>query len=395
MNYYILMILSILLNPISSLILSPDFSNFFEDDNIQIVSSPVIEEHPDKNKGLRNNKRYSFKEDLYDLQRKKKYIKENARQRKKTITISFAGDCTLGYDMNFSYHNSFPHQLEIQGNNYGYFFEKVKSIFENDDLTIVNLETTLTTSTKKADKKFRFKGDPSYTNILKEGNIEMVNISNNHIYDYFQKGFLDTINALKDGGILYSGEGHIEYYCVKDITIASLGYRGWHTHIKPVITRDIKEAKEKADIIIVSFHWGNENTYYPNQIQKTLGRFTIDQGADVVVGHHPHVIQGIERYRDKYIVYSLGNFSFGGNKNPKDKDTFIFQNEFTLINKKVVKSIGNIIPCSISSVKHINNYQPTVLENSQRERVMNRIYEYSNRLKYGIGKETIPLSPSN
>lgn len=380
MTYYLLIVFLSFSSLFNSSAYDSNISYDFQTDYIEIIASPLT----DKNQKMYSMKKYSFNKDLSEIVHQKKYIRDNIEQRKRTITISFAGDCTLGYDETFSYYNSFPFTLEKENNNYEYFFNKVKTIFENDDLTIVNLETTLTNATKKADKKFRFKGEPSYVNILKKGNIEMVNIANNHIYDYLNKGFLDTIKNLENAGILYSGEGYTQYYSIKDITIASIGYRGWSTNIKDQLAKDIKEAKKKADIIVISFHWGQEYTYYPNQTQISLGRFAIDQGADIVTGHHPHVIQGIERYKDRYIVYSLGNFSFGGNKNPKDKDTIIFQNEFTVLDKKIIKNLGRIIPCSISSVKNINNYQPAILQGNERTRVIDRIYNYSSKLKYGI-----------
>jgi poly-gamma-glutamate capsule biosynthesis protein CapA/YwtB (metallophosphatase superfamily) len=303
------------------------------------------------------------------------------------VTISFAGDCTLGTDESFSYVNSFPYRLEKENNDYSYFFEGVRGVFATDDLTLVNLETTLTTATRKAEKAFRFKGDPSYVEILKEGHIEMVNISNNHIYDYLQKGFDETLKNLEKGGVMYSGEGHIAYYSIKGITIASIGYGGWSTSIQDDLEKDIKLARENADLIIVSFHWGKERSFYPLKAQTDLGRFSIDKGADVVVGHHPHVIQGIEKYKGKYIVYSLGNFCFGGNRNPSDKDSFIFQSHFILKGKRVVRSEGQIIPCSISSVDHVNDYQPTILEGDEKEEVLERIYKYSSKLKYGIKRD--------
>lgn len=300
------------------------------------------------------------------------------------IRISFAGDCTLGTDESFPYTNSFPYRLKRNNNDFSYFFAKVKPIFEKDDLTLVNLETTFTNATKKVEKAFRFKGDPSYVNILKEGAVEMVNIANNHIYDYLEAGFRDTLDALEKGGILYSGEGYIAYYRVKGITIASLGYTGWRTSVREKLEEDIEEARKKADVVIVSFHWGKERSFYPNAVQKELRRFSIDKGADVVVGHHPHVIQGIEQYKDRYIVYSLGNFSFGGNRNPSDKDTFIFQNDFVVESGRVRKSNGRVIPCRISSSKHVNDYQPTPLEGRDAERILDRIYTYSSSLEYGI-----------
>jgi poly-gamma-glutamate capsule biosynthesis protein CapA/YwtB (metallophosphatase superfamily) len=300
------------------------------------------------------------------------------------LLISFAGDCTIGTDESFSYVNSFPYRFEKVGGDFSYFFKSVQPVFEADDLTLVNLETTLTRAEKKADKKFRFKGDPSYVQILKEGSIEMVNISNNHIYDYLNAGFKETLKTLENAGIHYSGEGIIAYYPVKDLTVASIGYNGWSTVIKKSLAADIKAAGEKADIIIVSFHWGQEYSFYPNSTQMELGRFAVEQGADIVVGHHPHVVQGIELYKGKFIVYSLGNFCFGGNRNPRDKDTFIFQNRFLFEDKKLKESRGMIIPCSLSSVDYVNDFQPTVLSGAEKDRVAERLFEYSRELKYGI-----------
>lgn len=303
------------------------------------------------------------------------------------VLMSFAGDCTIGTDETFGYTNSFTDMFKKQKNDCSYFFGGVKDIFQADDLTLVNLETTFTKATAKADKKFRFKGDPEYVNILKAGSIEMVNIANNHIYDYLQKGFDDTVETLKTAGIYYSGLGNVSYYDVKGITVASLGYKIWDNPSPQKLKSDIAKACESADLVVVSFHWGIERSYYPNEAQLKLGRLSIDCGADIVIGHHPHVIQGIELYKDKYIVYSLGNFCFGGNKNPTDKDTMIFQAEFTMQENKLEACVGRIIPCSISSVKHINDYRPTVLEGEEGRRVLDRIYTYSKSLKYGIQPE--------
>ena len=315
-----------------------------------------------------------------------KELKLKDKDEEIAITISFAGDCTLGTDESFPYINSFPYRLEKEGNDMGYFFKNVRRVFELDDLTLVNLENPFTNAAKKANKKFRFKGDPSYVNILKEGSVEMVNIANNHIYDYLEQGYKDTLDTLEKEGILYSGEGNIAYYQAKGITIGSVGYTGWDTSIKKKLLADIETVREKSDLVIASFHWGSEYSNYPNSVQLELGRLCIDKGVDVVVGHHPHVIQGIENYRGKYIVYSLGNFCFGGNRNPKDKDSFIFQNKFVFKNRKVEKNEGIIIPCRISSVNYVNDYQPTILKEKEEQHVLDRIYTYSNELKYGIKK---------
>jgi len=355
-----------------------------KNDNEPDMVSPIKREEGailDLETAPRNKEPLNTKQDVEQQVAEKTTDQDEFQQK---IVISLAGDCTLGTDESFSYVNSFPYQVKKQNEDWGYFFAGVKDIFENDDLTLVNLETTFTTAKKKAKKTFRFKGDPSYVNILKEGSVEMVNIANNHIYDYLQKGFDDTIETLEQAGILYSGEGHIAFFETKGITIASLGYCGWSTSIKDQVKRDIEDVRAKADLVIVSFHWGKDRSNYPNEIQKELGRFAIDQGADLVAGHHPHVIQGIEKYQGRYIVYSLGNFCFGGNRNPKDKDTFIFQNEFIFRDGQLKESQCKIIPCRISSVTHVNDYQPTVLEGEEAQRVMNRILKYSSSLEYAF-----------
>lgn len=308
------------------------------------------------------------------------------------ILISFAGDVTIGTDETFTYTNSFPDRYERVGRDDSYFFKGVKHLFENDDLTLVNLETTFTTSKKKADKRYRFKAEPSMVNILTEGSVEMVNISNNHIYDYLDIGFQETLQTLEQADIQYSGEGHIAYYEAKGITIASIGYIAWNTEIQDSLEKDIAEARDNADLVIVSFHWGEESSNYPISVQMDLGRFCIDQGVDIVVGHHPHVMQGIDKYKGKYIVYSLANFCFGGHGNPKDKDTFIFQGRFTFQNGEFINNEGIVYACSVSSQSNINDYQPTLLKGEDREKVINRILEYSTKLKYGITSEDVIFS---
>lgn len=295
---------------------------------------------------------------------------------KTKVTISAIGDCTLGSDESYSKYGTFDDEFKKHNYDYGYFFENVRDILDKDDLTIANLETTLTTSTKKADKQYAFKGDPSYAKILKEGSVEAVNIANNHTFDYLRTGFDDTLKALDREGIGYFGYGYKYYKTVKGIKIGVLGYTGYDSSIatKNQIKKDIMQMRPQVNILIVSFHWGEENKYYPNKIQKDLGHFAIDQGADLVIGHHPHVIQGIEKYKDKFIVYSLGNFSFGGNRNPADKDSFIFQETF-IFNKsgELTGTEKNIIPVSVSSLKDRNDFKPTILTGKERNRVLEKI----------------------
>ena len=298
------------------------------------------------------------------------------------ITISAAGDFTLGTDETFQYAGSFPD--EANKNGLPYFVAELDDIFKKDDLSTVNLETTLTNAKEKAVKKFRFKGDPSYAQILKLGGIESVNLANNHIHDYLQKGYDDTIDTLKKENIGYFGYENKYITEVKGVKIGALGYEGWDdtSELREQVAKDIKELKEKgAEIILVHYHWGVERSYVPEESQKTLAHYTVDSGADLIIGHHPHVVQGVEEYNGKFIVYSLGNFMFGGNRNPSDKDTYVFQQTFHLKNGKLTdKKEINVVPFSISSVSHRNNYQPKKLQGTEAERVKKKIIDVSNQI---------------
>lgn len=296
------------------------------------------------------------------------------------VTISAAGDFTLGTDENFDYSTSLPARYE-EVQDPGYFLQNVKDIFASDDLTIVNLEGPLTTSEERADKQFSFKGDPSYTEILTNGSVEACNLANNHSKDYGIQGYEDTIANVEAAGIKTFG---YERTAIWETNGVKVGLAGVYELAEGMDCQDdmtaaIQSLKDAgADLVIVSFHWGVEKENYPDETQQTLAHAAIDQGADLVLGHHPHVLQGIEKYQGKYIVYSLGNFCFGGNKNPSDKDTMIFQQTFTLENGEVVEDDAiNIIPCRISSEDDYNNYQPTPAEGEEAQRILGRIQEYS------------------
>ncbi len=296
------------------------------------------------------------------------------------LTISAAGDCTLGTDVNFNTSTNFT-AMYNQQNNPGYFLEKVKPIFAADDLTIVNLEGTLTTSNTRVDKQFAFKGDPSYTAILTSSSVEAANLANNHSKDYGAQSYEDTIRYVEEAGVQTFGYDRVAVMDVKGVKVGLVGIYELADGLgrKQQVIDNIQAVKDQgAQLIIVSFHWGTERQNYPDDIQKTLAHLAIDEGADLVLGHHPHVLQGIEEYQGKNIVYSLGNFCFGGNSNPSDKDTMIFQQTFTLINGEVqLDNAKKIIPCSLSSVSGRNNYQPMPLEGDAAQRVLNRIEEYS------------------
>ncbi|HIX63203.1 MAG TPA: CapA family protein [Candidatus Mediterraneibacter colneyensis] len=299
-----------------------------------------------------------------------------------SITISAAGDCTLGTDEYFDQSRSL--NAFYDNNGPAYFFQNVKPVFEADNLTIVNMEGTLTESDERQDKTYAFKGPAEYTQILTEGSVEAANLANNHSRDYGEQSYTDTISALDAAGITNFG---YDRTAVMDINGIKVGLVGTYELAEGMGCEDgmianIRAVEEQgAQIVIVSFHWGIEKDNYPDENQVALAHSAIDNGADLVLGHHPHVLQGIENYNGKNIVYSLGNFCFGGNSNPSDKDTMIFQQTFTVQDGELVAdNVTNIIPCSVSSESGRNNYQPTPLEGEEKDRVMQKIQEFSSGL---------------
>lgn len=297
-----------------------------------------------------------------------------------SITISLVGDCTLGTDLNYGYSYSFMEMAANQSTDY--FFSNVYDIFSNDDLTIANLEGPLTDGSQSADKTFAFRGELWYTDILVDGSVEVVGLANNHSYDYGTEGYDDTIAAVEEAGIISYGYDRTQIIDVNGVQVGLVGMYelALGIGIKDNMIELIEQVKaDGAQVVIVSFHWGTESSYYADSVQEELAHTAIDTGADLVVGHHPHVLQGIEEYNGKYIVYSLGNFCFGGNKNPSDKDTIIYQQTFTVDEDGVALDADiNIIPCSVSSSTSLNNYQPTPLEGSEKTRVAEKLQNISS-----------------
>lgn len=297
-----------------------------------------------------------------------------------TITVSAAGDCTLGTDEFFSWEDSLPAKYE-ETRDFSYFFRNVKPVFSEDDLTIVNFEGTLTDSEYRADKQFAFKADKSYVNILTEGSVEAANLANNHSKDYGEESYTDTIAALDEAGIVNFGYDRTAIMEIKGVKIGLVGtyVLAEGIGVKDSMIANIQSLKDRgAQLVIVSLHWGEEKAAYPGEVQKELAHAAVDQGADLVIGHHPHVLQGIEKYNGRNIVYSLGNFCFGGNSYPSDMDTIIFQQTFTFeAGERKEDDVTNIIPCRISSADGYNNYQPTPAEGEEADRILQKLEERS------------------
>ncbi len=297
------------------------------------------------------------------------------------ITISAVGDCAIG-DLHYGAGapGSFAAKLAEVPSPLDYPFEKVRKIFEYDDLTIANLEGTFTERKAWSNPVFSIRGKPEWAAMLPRASIEVVDVYNNHSFDYGPEGHEDTKAALKAAGVAYFGKNSIDRRTIKGINVVNLGYLGGPEETMRLMVADVKREVGAETIVIVSFHWGVEAFYATHPDQVRLGRAAIDAGADLVLGHHPHVLQGIETYKERHIVYSLGNFVFGANSQPKDMDSIIYQERLHVANGKVARAEHQIIPVRISSAKDRNDFQPMLLEGEEAARVRKKVEDLSAKL---------------
>ena len=303
-----------------------------------------------------------------------------------TITISATGDNTLANGYGYSYSGSFNEAYANNGANY--FYQNVHDTLSKADLSLGNLEGVLTTATNKVDKSaqgsnaFWFKGRPEYAEtLIKAAPYDAVDLANNHSDDYLSTGFYDTVDALTSAGVGYFGYGHMYTTTRKGIKIAVLGYNvigeteqyidpgdntklvdGREDKIINDVRTDVAAAKSQGNqIVIVFYHWGTECNTGVDDYQTVIGHATVDAGANLVLGAHPHVIEPTEIYNGVPIVYSLGNFVFGGNYNEYDYTTEISQVSFNFVNGALKSTTSKSIPCLSSTSSNYNNFQPEIV----------------------------------
>jgi poly-gamma-glutamate synthesis protein (capsule biosynthesis protein) len=235
-------------------------------------------------------------------------------------------------------------------------------------MTLVNFEGTITETNAKKDKKFNFKAPAEYVDILTLGSVEAANIANNHIVDYGDQGEADTIAALENADIVVSGNGTLGIFEMDGVKVGMTGYCFPYKDGKKDISKDVKKLREAGcQIVIASFHWGSEYREDFTGEQRSIGRAAIKAGADIVVGHHPHIVQGIESYEDSYILYSVGNLVFGGNVDPDDRDAAAIRLTFTVGEKKVEDMDMAIVPLRLTEKKDGTDYRPVVAEGEEAE----------------------------
>lgn len=297
-----------------------------------------------------------------------------------SVTVSATGDCTLGNNQEQSYSGSFNYYYDTYGQDY--FFDGVRDIFASDDFTLINLECVLTDETEKVEKAWNLKGKPEYAGIMTGSSVEACSLGNNHTLDYGQQSLIDTQNVLDEAGIVYGYNDIIGTYTTDEgitIGVVSANLLSQNADREEYIKNGIENLKEQGvSLIIACCHWGIEREYYPNDYQVNTAHKIIDWGADLLIGNHPHVLQGMELYNGKVICYSLGNFCFGGNKNPTDKNTAIYQQTFNFLDGQLQPDINAcIIPCTLSSTQSANDFQPTVAENGKKQEIIDLMNTYS------------------
>ena len=337
-----------------------------------------------------------------------------AARKVQPVSISFAGDVTLGYH----YEEYFDEQLKAgrtREDLLAHGFAKVKATAKQADLFVVNLECPFTARGEKIPKNFNFRARPELIGALTEGGVDVVSLANNHLMDYGVEGLADTLNALDAAKIVHFGAGRslaearrpaiierrgiklafLGYFFLGDRNIEPAeviataqtpgvaGHRSDVAALQKMVEEDIALAKSQADLVIPFFHWGREGQHTPEPYQVQLAHAAIEAGAAAVVGSHPHVLQGMELYRQAPVLYSLGNFVFGGNWDPKDKETALVQLKFSPAGFLASK----IFPARSDSYPEVP-LQPSLLEGEPAQQLLRHLSVYSQ----GFGQRLPPLS---
>lgn len=293
----------------------------------------------------------------------------------KTVTITFTGDVTLGSEEK-KRANAASFDSVAAEKGYDYFFANMKDFFAEDDLTVINFEGVLSDSSagEKKDKTYRFRGPTDFARILTQSGIEACNIANNHSMDYGNKGYESTRTALEAAGLGVFGNDSVYIYAKDGIRVAFLGvnstaYNKRKTWAKEEIAR--LKAEEGVNAVVYVFHGGTEYGRVRNQMQEKASRYFIDCGADLIVMHHPHVVQGFDIYKNRSVCYSLGNFCFGGNKQVRAlpamvvRATLTFADDGAYLGQQLA-----LYPAHISGTDPQNNYQPLLVSGEDAQAAM-------------------------
>ncbi len=273
------------------------------------------------------------------------------RAEAREFTISIIGDQTLTSHQFLADSSPYSYAGRMK-DDYAYPFHNTVQYFTADDYTISNLECTLSDNKLKSAMQFYFKAPTAYANILIEGGVDFVTTANNHMLDFGEQGLQDTYAALEEYGIPYGKEDEAQIVTTDSGLVLGIycAYNDLHPDADRAAEAIRQLRDEGAEYVICCFHWGQELYYHPNQGQIDLAHACIDAGADLIYGTHTHCLQPIEDYNGGIILYSMGNWSFGGSSSPKDKDTAIVQIQVRRDENGVISNRGyTIVPCCVSS----------------------------------------------
>ncbi len=336
-----------------------------------------------------------------------RYIRyERGQMQMDEVVFSFTGDCTIGTWPEASMETNYNAIYKRSGSP-TYSFDLVKSFFENDDYTYVNLETTLTKASYRLDKgtSYNFKGDPEWAGtMLAASFIDGCNLANNHSYDYKLKGYEETQDVLRKAGLDVGRQDAAIFVNINDLEVVLISANYINTSYNPdeifgdeltdLLVRQIKQFKRTGNIVVVNCHWGLERKNIPNEEQTGPAHKFIDAGADLVIGHHPHTLQGVELYKGKYIFYSIGNFAFGGKATTDEVNriSLIVRPRFALRNGVAMVTAVCIVPCYTTSAADIeeNNYQPMPVFGMTARQMYYDLLEWSEALPYGVSELSCP-----
>ncbi|MEG0049931.1 MAG: CapA family protein [Clostridia bacterium] len=295
------------------------------------------------------------------------------------ITLTFAGDCTLGGETRIRRsRNSFCSRVLKNGMDYP--FEQLQTLFATDDFTVVNLEGVLSdTAERKVKKEYNFIGPASFTDVLTKGSVECANLANNHALDFGQQGFADTKSALDTAGIGYFDEETLLVFEKDGVrigmtsTLFTLGADKEALLAKQMaLLRDLGCAA-----MIHTMHAGQEYKSSDNASQRHIAQTAAELGAALVVGHHPHIVQGVTLLGNVPVVYSLGNCSFGGNHDPRDYDAALLRAKLRFTGGVLSELQWALHPISVSSQQRVNDFQPMLLSGEDAQRVIDKMQSAS------------------
>jgi len=278
------------------------------------------------------------------------------------ISLTLVGDIMLGRTINFKSH----------ANKNGFWpFENINYLTQRSDISFGNLEGPIFSQCPLTNSGMKLCGLPLMAEGLSKAGFDIVSLANNHLEDFGQKGLTETEQILNHKDILSVGIKNPVYKTIKDIKLGFLAYNfvGPHKNILPQpnqteIIQKLKESDSSVDWLVVSLHWGQEYTAQPGQEQVDLAHQLIDNGADLIVGHHPHWIQPVETYQDKLIFYSLGNFVFDQMWSEKTRQGL-------LVNLNLSKN--RVLDYEIIPVWIENYGQPKPMSGQEKEKILNTI----------------------